>query len=137
MTGNFNLFGWDDDAPPKGRGRPAHTPTPESRNKIMLLMAIGRSTAEMAAALNITEPTLRKYYFSELRSRHEARFRVEGQMLLRLYQQCEQGNVGALKELGKRLGDALLADGAFERRAKEAATANVTKVPKLGKRSKP
>ncbi|HBF32659.1 hypothetical protein [Rhizobium sp.] len=134
MAGNFNLFGWDDDAPMKGKGRPPHNPTKESRNKIILLLAMGRSNSEMAAALNITEPTLRKYYFSELKSRHEARFRVEGQLLLRLYEQCEQGNVGALKELGKKLGEALLADGAFERRATATAAAVAPKVPKLGKK---
>ncbi|TWD58105.1 hypothetical protein FB480_101860 [Agrobacterium vitis] len=135
MAENFNLFGWADDAPMKGKGRPPHNPTKESRNKIILLLAMGRSNSEMAAALNITEPTLRKYYFSELKSRDEARFRVEGQLLLRLYEQCEQGNVGALKELGKKLGEALLADGAFERRAKQSAAAAVApRVPKLGKK---
>lgn len=133
MAGNFNLFGWDDDFVPKGRGRPPHIPTKESRNKVMLLLAMNRTPPDIASALNITEPTLRKYYFLELRSREEARFRVEGQVLLRLYEQSEAGNVGAIKELGRKLSDAVLADGAFERRAQNNA-ARQEKQPKLGKK---
>ncbi len=134
MSENFNLFGWDDDFVPKGRGRPPHTPTRESRNKVMLLLAMNRTSAEIASALNVTEPTLRKYYFSELRSKEEARFRVEGQILLRLYEQSEAGNVGALKELGRKLSDAVLADGSFQRRAQANSGRQPERQQKLGKK---
>jgi hypothetical protein len=113
----FDLFGVLIDGSSPKRGRPEHKPTKESRNKIMLLIAIGRKPNEMAAALNITEPTLRKHYFSELKHRDEGRFRLEGQMLLRLYEQAEAGNVGAIKELNRKLEGAMIADDAFQRRA--------------------
>ncbi len=79
----------------RGVGPPEHKPTKESRNKIMLLIAIGRKPNEMAAALNITEPTLRKHYFSELKHRDEGRFRLEGQMLLRLLRTGRGGETSA------------------------------------------
>ncbi len=78
-----------------GAGQASACAIRESRNKVMLLLALGRSPCEIAAALNVTEPTLRKYYFSELRVREEALFRVEGELLLQLFSQVQSGNVGA------------------------------------------
>jgi hypothetical protein len=66
--------------------------------------------------LGITEPTLRKYYFSELRAREMARDAMEAEMIMSLWEQAEAGNVGAVKQLQARLDRADM-----ERRAQQAA----------------
>jgi len=133
MDGNFDLLG---DPIPEGwgkRGRPPHRVTAENRCKVMLLLAINRRQDQIAAALGISEPTLRRNYFRELKTKEDARFRVEGTRMLRLYQEVESGNVAAIKELGKALekGDLLAAhltahaSGGAKKGSKE---------PKLGKK---
>jgi hypothetical protein len=132
MDGNFDLLG---DPIPDGwgkRGRPPHMVTVQNRCKVMLLLAVGRKNHEIAAALGISEPTLRKNYFREMRSREEAKFRLEGVRLLRIYEQVEEGNVGAIKELGKVLEKA-------DRDSSPLNRANVDPSimpPKLGKKEK-
>ncbi|WP_245445590.1 helix-turn-helix domain-containing protein [Metarhizobium album] len=132
---NYDLFG---DVVPEGlgkRGRPPHVVNDARRAKVMLLMAIGRKNSEIAAALGISEPTLRKSYRAEMRSREEARFRVEGENLLKLFEQVHEGNVAAIKEMRKVLDKAEAGDGEFYKRA--AANATNTKAPKekkLGKK---
>jgi predicted transcriptional regulator len=132
MATNFDLLG---DPIPEGwgkRGRPPHTPDDKKRLKVKLLRAIGRTNDEIAAALGITEKTLRKHYFRELGSRDEAKFQVEGTRLLKLYEGVEEGKIAAIKELGKILDKAELADNAFAKRA--AAIGKPKKEPKLGKK---
>lgn len=134
MDGNFDLLG---DPIPEGfgkRGRPPHIATNQNRCKVMLLLAIGRKSGDIAAALGVTEPTLRKHYFRELKSKEEARFRVEGVRLLKLYEQVEAGNVGAMKELGKALDRADLEAGTFGRAQHDATAAG--KPAKLGKKER-
>ncbi|MER9567111.1 hypothetical protein [Mesorhizobium sp. M0571] len=50
----------------KNRGRPAHEPTETSRRFVEALAGIAVSQAEIATALAITLPTLRKHYRREL-----------------------------------------------------------------------
>ncbi|MER9965590.1 hypothetical protein [Mesorhizobium sp. M0060] len=50
----------------KNRGRPAHEPTETSRRFVEALAGIAVSQAEIATALAITLPTLRKHYRAEL-----------------------------------------------------------------------
>lgn len=98
----FNLFG---DPIPDGmgkRGRPPHVPTQQNRNKIILLLAQGWPDARISGALGITVPTLRKYYFRELRTRDVARDRVEAIGLLTLWDQARAGNTAAMKEFFRR-----------------------------------
>ena len=131
MPGDFDLLG---DPIPEGfgkRGRPPHVPDDKKRIKVKLLLAVGRTDAEIARALGITDKTLSKYYFRELRSRDDARFQVEGTRLLKLYEAAEEGKVAANKELGKILEKAALADNEF---AKRAAAIGKKKEPKLGKK---
>lgn len=131
MTGNFDLLG---DPIPEGfgkRGRPPHQVDDKKRSKVILLTAIGRTIAEIAMALGISEPTLKRYYFRELKSREEAKFRVEGTRLLKLYEGVEEGNVAANKELGKVLDKADRDEGPYGLRA--LATPQPRK-SKLGKK---
>lgn len=90
----------------RGRGRPPHVPTFESRQKCVLLAAVGRSPSEIAAALSITEKTLRKHYSRELREHDAAKLKVEGKLLVSLVREVDKGNVSANKELAKRLDKA-------------------------------
>jgi hypothetical protein len=107
------LFGWDHLVKPEGRGRPAHQRTAEKANKVKLLLALGWSTERIANALNITAPTLRRHYFSELKIRAMARDAMEAERFAMLWQAASAGNVGAMKEVGKfvEANDRALASG--------------------------
>ena len=98
----FDLLG---DPIPDGlgkRGRPAHIPTQQNRNKIILLLAQGWADGRIAVAIGITVPTLRKHYFRELRLRDAARDRVEAIGLLTFWEQGRSGNTAAMKEYFRR-----------------------------------
>lgn len=77
----------------------------------MVLAAFDRNEEQIAAALSITPPTLRKHYFRELRSRLEARQRLEGKLLSALLGEVDKGNVSAIDKLWKRLDKHDLATG--------------------------
>ena len=83
----------------RGRGRPAHVWTLENSNKVNLLFACGYDIKDVAAALGITQPTLRKHYFSEVEQRRVARIRVRALQLERLNRAADAGNVAAEKAL--------------------------------------
>jgi predicted transcriptional regulator len=127
---DFDLLG---DAIPEGhgrRGRPPHVPTLESRQKCVLLAAVGKTPDEIAAALSITAKTLRKHYSRELREQEAAKLKVEGKLLVGLVREVDKGSVAANKELAKRLEKAGLekiADRIGRRAGPE-------KVEKLGKK---
>ena len=105
----YDLLG-DPIPPNRGkRGRPQHVPTKENANKIMLLLAQGWTDARIAASMGITIPTLKKYYFSVLKSRDVARDRVESIGLLTLWNLGREGNVAAMKEYFRR-HDAAIGD---------------------------
>lgn len=106
---DFDLFGDPIPDTHRGRGRPAHVPTLESRQKCVLLAAVGRSPDQIAAALSITAKTLRKHYSRELREHDAAKLKVEGKLLVGLVREVDKGNVAANKELAKRLDKAGLA----------------------------
>ncbi|RSU21214.1 hypothetical protein [Sphingomonas koreensis] len=103
---DFDLFG--DPVPDghRGRGRPPHVPTLESRQKCVLLAAMGRNPDEIAASLSITAKTLRKHYSRELREHDAAKLKLEGKLLVALVREVDKGNVAANKELAKRLDKA-------------------------------
>ncbi|MNV12190.1 hypothetical protein D3C71_1027840 [compost metagenome] len=67
----------------------------------MLLLAMGWSNARIANAIGITQPTLRKNYFQQLRQRDLARDRLEGARLDLAWEFAKAGNVGAMREFGK------------------------------------
>lgn len=105
----FDLLG-DPIPPNKGkRGRPQHVPTKGNANKIMLLLAQGWTDVRIAGALGITIPTLKKHYFSVLKTRDIARDRVESIGLLSLWNMGREGNVAAMKEYFRR-HDAAIGD---------------------------
>lgn len=97
MTQIFDLFG--DPVPHNHgrRGRPQHIPTNENRRKVSMMLARGWSNERIAAVLRCTLPTLRKHYFSELKFRDVARDRIEAALAMRVWDQVEAGNVGAMR----------------------------------------
>ena len=82
-AGNFrplislDLFG-EPVAPKRGAGRPRHTPTAATRQKVEELHRAGAKQPAIATALGITVPTLTLNYPSELESNSQAwRARIE------------------------------------------------------------
>lgn len=75
----------------------------EKSNRAILLFAQGHSVKDVARAVGLSVPTFRKVYFSEVAARAEMALRVEALQLGRLNAAAESGNVGAERELFKRL----------------------------------
>ncbi len=124
---DFDLLG---DPVPEGlgrRGRPPHLATDENRRKIIALAAFDKNEEQIAAALSISGPTLRKHYFRELRSRREARQRLEGKLLAALMREVDGGNVSAIDKVWKRLDRHDLVTGV-------TAPVSRAKPPKPGKK---
>jgi len=80
------------------RGRPKHTPTDEKRRLVIGLLAFGKTQEEIAAALSITPPTLRRNYLRQLKQAAAARAKVDAFVLARLLEQVDAGSVSAMKE---------------------------------------
>lgn len=87
------------------RGRPPHVPDAKSFNKVKMLLAFGWSNSRIANALHITEPTLRRHYFSVLKVRAIARDALDARRAEILWEQVEKGNVGAMRQFAKLLED--------------------------------
>lgn len=132
MTEILDLFGDPLPANWGMRGRPEHVASQQNRNKVSMLVALGWSNERIAAALFVTIPTLRKHYFSELKFRAVARDRLDASLAMKLWDQVQSGNVGAMKEFQKFVerNDLMLygqtARPVVEKPAKE---------PKLGKKA--
>lgn len=94
----LDLFG-EPVPPERGTGRPPHVWTRENSNKVNLLFACGRSVKEVAETIGISQPTLRKVYFSECAKRAAAALKMKAHQLARLNREAEGGNVAAEKAL--------------------------------------
>ncbi len=103
MAEDFDLFGLPVPEGRGKRGRPAHLVTKENISKVNMLLAFGRTNEEIALALGISEPTLRKNYFHLLSRRLGARLQAEAWLLEKLAGEVDAGNVAAMKEVGRRL----------------------------------
>lgn len=99
FSGGVDLFGQPLIERGGRRGRPPHVRTEENSNKVNLLFACGYELKDVAAALGITQPTLRKHYFSECEGRRIAAVRMRALQLARLNTQAADGNVAAEKAL--------------------------------------
>lgn len=98
MADNFDLLGDPIPANHGRRGRPQHVPTTRNRNRVSMLVAMGWSNERIAGALDCTLPTLRKYYFSELRLRAVARDRINSEVLMKLWEGVQAGSVSAIRQ---------------------------------------
>jgi len=130
MNEKFDLFG---DLVPENfgrRGRPQHIATQEKRNKVIMLLAFGWNNERIASALGISEPTLRKFYFRELRFRLEMRDRLDARIAEKLMEGVSSGNISAIREFRRLLerNDIMTPPGSMRPEAKK------TKPPKPGKK---
>jgi hypothetical protein len=96
-----DLFGGLRELPSGRRGRPSHLWSQDNENRVLLGLAMGYSDREIAFALGVSAPTLRKHYFSVLKRREMQRARFELWRVQVLADEANKGNVGAVKELGK------------------------------------
>lgn len=93
----FDLFGEPVSARQGMRGRPSYVPTNEDRNKIKLLLALGKSISIMANALGISPATVKRYFRAELKSRDAMRDRMEAAYAMKLWTLGQEGNAAALR----------------------------------------
>ena len=100
---DFDLLGDPVDPNTGRRGRRTHVVNDTKRRLVVALCALGKSTDEIAAALDCSAPTLRKHYRRELVDRLDARERAEAFVVSNLIAQVEAGNVAAIKEFQMRL----------------------------------
>ncbi|MBR0695962.1 hypothetical protein [Bradyrhizobium lablabi] len=136
MAEVFDLFGDPVPANWGGRGRPEHVASQQNRNRVSLLVALGWSNARIAAALFITQPTLRKHYFSELKYRDVARDRLVAQLGVKLLDGVNAGNVSAIREFQKYLErNDLMLYGQTQQPQKPAPVDKPAKPEKLGKKA--
>lgn len=119
------------------RGRPPYKANQKDANKIKLLLALGWSNERVARAIGITQPTLRKYYFSLLKCRDHQRDMMEAERMTRLYELGVAGNVGAIKEFDRLLerNDAMVAQSDISSKPKDGRDDKADKpTPRLGKK---
>lgn len=128
----FDLFGNPVHERREGRGRPEHVRSEEISHKISLLLAIGRDIKEVAEIVGLSQPTLRKHYFSELNAKRTAREQLIAKQLYRLNKLAEAGNVAAEKALFALI-ERERNRAASERLAGPAPAARAT-APRLGKK---
>lgn len=124
------LFGPQPAERVRGRGRPAHAWERQKSVRIINLFACGHTVEMVAKVMGISQPTLRKVYFSEVAARDVMALKVKSEQLARLTDAAIAGNVTAEKALAgmiqaeqiKTLGDQVKT-----RRGETAA-------PRLGKK---
>jgi hypothetical protein len=96
----FDLFGHPVDPKRGGPGRPGKVVTEEKRNQVKALLAEGATQEEIAVVLGLSVPTLRKYYFRELKERHAWLLRLRSQMVTTLMQSAlVERNMSAMRML--------------------------------------
>ncbi|KRE02588.1 hypothetical protein ASE61_15015 [Bosea sp. Root670] len=86
--------------PPKAKrpgrgGRKSYRPADRDREKVAVLVAAGMTVDQIAHAMAITEPTLRKHYRAEIET---GALRKRGELLMALNRAALKGNVAALRE---------------------------------------
>lgn len=109
----FDLFG-NPVRPAHGRrGRPAYEATEKDRNKVKLLLALGWANPRIANAIDVSLPTLKRYFRAELKVRDQMRDRLDAWRIDKAVELATAGNVAALKELDKIIqrSDLMLAAG--------------------------
>ncbi|MFV1573713.1 hypothetical protein VXL47_12230 [Phaeobacter sp. JH20_30] len=92
------------------RGRPPFEWTQENSNKISMLLSLGWSNSRIAACVldprtgkAISEPTLKRYFRSELFERNAMADRAEARRFERVWLAAEAGNIGAERLLGQMI----------------------------------
>jgi predicted transcriptional regulator len=93
------LFGPQPAERVRGRGRPAHVWDRQKSVRVCNLFACGHTVEMVAKVMGISQPTLRKVYFSEVGAREVMALKVKSEQLARLTDAAIGGNVAAEKAL--------------------------------------
>lgn len=125
------LFGPQPAERVKGRGRPAHAWSRENSLRICNLFACGHTVETVAKVMGISQPTLRKVYFSEVGQREIMALKVKSEQLARLTTAAIGGNVAAEKALAGMIHAEQVRqlDGQVKGRGRTASAP-----PKMGKK---
>jgi hypothetical protein len=78
-----------------GPGRPAYEPTPKDRANVQLLASVGTREGDIAKVVGVSQPTLRKYYATELDTGHILATARVAQSLYRMATDKDKPNVAA------------------------------------------
>lgn len=133
ILGEVDLFGCPVLVREAKRGRPEHVRTPENAKRVSMLFAMRREVAEVALAMGISQPTLRKHYFSEVQQREAMLDRLEADQLAKLFDQSANGSTAATKALLDRCDDVRAARRLAKAHRDNGAVKPVAQ-PKLGKK---
>jgi predicted transcriptional regulator len=85
------------------------SPTKAQRDQVEMMVAVGVLTKDIAVALGVTQPTLRKHCRVELSG---GRARKRGELVVLLWESARGGNVSAQKKLVE-MTDLAAAEAAF------------------------
>jgi ribosomal protein L17 len=107
-------------------GRPPYKPTPETRDAVELLKAVGTTDAAIAASIGISTETLTKHFGVELTF---GRVRKQREVLSMLFASAKKGNVAAQRHLEARMGVAG-AQASFDEDADEKPVAREVRLGK-------
>jgi hypothetical protein len=103
VEAEFDLFGM----PVRDRkgkpGRPRYEATEKDRNKVKMLLALGWGGERVANGVGVSLATLKRYFRAELSVREKMRDRLDARRLEIAMEQANQGNIAALKELGRMI----------------------------------
>jgi phage terminase small subunit len=137
----IDLFG-NPERPGRGKkGRPRFSATPRDRNRVRLLLAMGWTPPRIAGAIEVSLPTLHKYFRKELAERDAMRDRLDARRLEIAMDEANKGNVTALRELNRlieqqegKLADEQIRNGPVKKPEvplgkKEQLTIEATKPP--------
>lgn len=103
MAAFFDLFGNPVEAKTGKPGRPRKEATPEDRNKVKMLLAVGWSNERIASVLHMSLPTFRRLFFQELKFRAVARDMLDARRLELAVTAAVGGNVGAMRQVDRLL----------------------------------
>lgn len=127
---------------PRTRGRPPFERTEENAHKVSMLLAMGWSNSRIASVIRdprtgkpISEPTLKRYFRSELKVREFARDQLRAQQLMLAFKTAATGNVGAQRFFEQLVekNDLMLAEARVGRAATEQVEPD-KKPERLGKK---
>lgn len=112
-------------------GRPETVWNRQTSDRVLLAFARGLTVKDTARLVDLSQPTLRKVYFSECAKRAQARLKLEMLQLARLNDAAAEGNVSAERELARRIDQLRMRDAATA----QASDAPTRREPKLGKKA--
>lgn len=126
MAEKFDLFGNPVRDGYGEKGRPAFEVTPELRNRVKLLLALGWSNTRIGNAIEASAATVKRYFRAELKARDAMRDRLDARRLEVAAQKAFDGNPSAMRlfeamiERSDRMGKITRINGDTPDRAERA-----------------